>query len=377
MGLFLPVVVSLIWLYILLRLILKLPCRPIGKFVFALILLFIANYHQFTGRFFGTLGAPELPWLVLVILAWAFGAFLVMALLTLLRDLLALLMYKPVPQAAKSISGSARLSVIILGLSVALSVFGVWQAVKVPDVKTIGLQLDDLPPSFNNYRIVQLSDPHATNLLPQSWQAAVVAKANALNPDLIVITGDLADGSVRLRAADVEPLRDLKAVDGVVAIPGNHEYYSDYISWMDKLRGLGLIVLENQHITIDRDQQQLVVAGLTDRQARSFALTPPDLSHALLNAPQAPLILLQHRPDDAERNAKSGVMLQLSGHTHGGQIIGPNILTKIANNGYLSGVYQVGKMKLYVSNGIGLWNGLAIRLGVPAEITQIILKNKD
>jgi hypothetical protein len=116
------------------------------------------------------------------------------------------------------------------------------------------------------------------------------------------------------------------------------------------------------------------VAGLTDRQARSFGLPPPNLQAALDGIPVGmPVILLDHRPGAAPRNAKAGVMLQLSGHTHGGQIRGPDLLVKRANNGFLSGLYQVGPMTLYVSNGTGLWNGLAIRLGRPSEITQIVL----
>ncbi len=378
MGLFLPIVVTLIWLYLLWRLIIKLPIKTTYKIILAAVLLVVANYHQIAGRFFGSFADPELPRVVLIILAWAFGVFLIAALLTLVRDIFALALKKPLPKISHYVSCTSWLQTTILILAVFLSVFGVWQAVKVPNIKTIGLQLANLPPEFNGYRIVQLSDTHATNLLPASWQAKVVARANKLNPDLILISGDLADGLAKARADDIAPLANLSAKDGVIAVPGNHEYYTDYIAIVKALRGVGLTILENQAVTIQRGDASLVIAGLTDRQAKSFALTAPDLSAALADVdPHAPVIVLQHRPDSAAKNAKKGVMLQLSGHTHGGQIIGVNLLTKLANNGYLSGVYQVKNMKLYVSNGTGLWNGLALRLGVPSEITEIILKVPD
>jgi predicted MPP superfamily phosphohydrolase len=160
-----------------------------------------------------------------------------------------------------------------------------------------------------------------------------------------------------------------------LAIPGNHEYYSDYVAWMAAYRALGLTMLENGHVLIKRQDALLAVAGLTDRQAGAFGLPRPDLSAALEGIPAGtPVILLEHRPGDAPANARAGVALQLSGHTHGGQIRGLDLLTKRANNGFVSGLYQVGDMKLYVSNGTGLWNGLAIRLGRPSEITQIVLR---
>ena len=205
--------------------------------------------------------------------------------------------------------------------------------------------------------------------------AAVVAKTNALDPDLIVITGDLADGTPAARAADVQPLHDLKARDGVLAIPGNHEYYADYLGWMRAYRALGLDMLENAHVVIRRGDAALAVAGTTDRQAGPFGQMRPDLTAALEGLdPGVPVILLAHRPGGAAQHAQAGVALQLSGHTHGGQILGPNLLTKWANEGFVSGLYHVGHMLLYVSNGTGLWNGLALRVGVPSEITQIVLR---
>lgn len=364
-----------IWLYLLWRFVWPLPVGPIWRALIALVLFLAAEYHWVTGRYFGTLASPELPQWILIILGWAFGTVLLLGVLILLRDVVGGVVFLAARGAGRAILSGSALGVAVGLLAVALSAIGVWQAVKIPSVKTVDITLPDLPAAFDGYRIVQLTDLHASRLLPQYWQAAVVARADALRPDLIVVTGDLTDGTPQQRAADVRPFRDLKAADGVLAIPGNHEYYSDYLNWMTAYQALGLRVLENQHVLIHRDGAALAVAGLTDRQAGAFGLPKPDLHAALAGVPAGvPVILLEHRPGDARQNAQAGVMLQLSGHTHGGQILGLNLIVRRANNGYVSGLYSVGPMKLYVSNGTGLWNGLAIRLGVPSEITQIVLR---
>ncbi|MGB6007431.1 metallophosphoesterase [Castellaniella sp.] len=377
MGTLLPFVTGAIWLYIVWRFVWPLPFGLAGRVALAAELLLAAQYHQITGRFFGTLGSPELPQWILIGLAWAFGVVLLLALLLLVRDVVGVLVWLPAHGAGRAILQGRAVGLSLGGLALVLSAIGVWQAVKVPGIRTVAVTIPGLPAAFDGYRIVQLTDLHASRLLPQSWQAAVVARADRLDPDLIVITGDLADGTPELRAADVRPLRDLRAKDGVLAIPGNHEYYSDYIRWMQAYRALGLTMMENSHVLIHRDGASLAVAGVTDRQAGAFGLPRPDLKAALQGIPAGtPVILLEHRPGDAPANADAGVALQLSGHTHGGQILGLHFITQWANNGFVSGLYRVGPMTLYVSNGTGLWNGLAIRLGRPSEITQIVLRTK-
>jgi predicted MPP superfamily phosphohydrolase len=377
MGTLLPLVTGAIWLYVLWRFVWPLPCGPACRAALAVALLLAAEYHQITGRFFGTLGFPELPQWILMCLAWAFGVVLLLALLLLLRDVVGMLVWLPARGAGRAILQGRAVGLSIGALALVLSAVGVWQAVKIPGIRTVAVTIPGLPSAFDGYRIVQLTDLHAGRLMPQSWQAAVVAHADRLDPDLIVITGDLADGTPELRAADVRPLRDLRAKDGVLAIPGNHEYYSDYVRWMQAYRAMGLTMMENSHVLIRRDGASLAVAGVTDRQAGAFGLPGPDLKAALQGIPEGtPVILLEHRPGDAPANADAGVALQLSGHTHGGQILGLHFITRWANNGFVSGLYRVGPMTLYVSNGAGLWNGLALRLGRPSEITQIVLRAK-
>jgi predicted MPP superfamily phosphohydrolase len=145
---------------------------------------------------------------------------------------------------------------------------------------------------------------------------------------------------------------------------------------MDHFAAMGMRVLENDHAVLERGGARLVLARVTDLSASHFAHPAPDLPAALRGAPKdAPVILLDHQPREARRAAALGVALQLSGHTHGGMVIGLDRLAARANNGYVSGQYQIGGMILYVNNGTGLWPGFALRLGRPSELTRITLRS--
>jgi predicted MPP superfamily phosphohydrolase len=203
----------------------------------------------------------------------------------------------------------------------------------------------------------------------------VVDRSNALGVNLIVVTGDLIDGPLSARVRDVEPLRDLHAPDGVYVIPGNHEYFFDNEAWMQYFASLGMKRLTNSHSVIERDGAQLVVAGVTDLSAPRAGLPGPDLKQALAGAPaNTPIILLDHQPRNARQAASQGVALQLSGHTHGGMIRPLDLIIARANEGFVSGFYDVDGMQLYVNNGTALWPGFALRLGVPSELTRITLR---
>ncbi|MDR2614215.1 MAG: metallophosphoesterase [Candidatus Accumulibacter sp.] len=369
---------GLICLYIVFRLIPALPWPFAGKCAAALAVLLASQVHLLNRTFFGTLASPEAPFAVVAAVGWLFGALILLAVFLVLKDLGALLFF------ALGKATGVRLSLPIPatwwagGLTVAalgLSAIGVWQAVRVPEVRAVDIVLDRLPVELDGLRLVQLSDLHASRLLAGPWQREVVDKANALEPDLILITGDLVDGTPADRAADVAPLRDLKARLGVLAVPGNHEYYSDYVAWMAAFDELGLRLLRNRHVVIRDQGQALVIAGTTDRNAARFGLPMPDIEAALAGAPKdAVVLLLAHQPREAMKNAEAGVDLQLSGHTHGGQIAGLHFIVQKMNEGFVSGPYRVGAMWLHVSNGTGLWNGFPVRLGRPSEITLITLR---
>lgn len=372
MALAVTFVTLLIWLTVSLRFVALLPLGRAWRVSIALALLPIAEYWLIVNWYFGGFNFMEMPRWAVMALGGALGTLLMLALLLLTRDLLGLLLWR--------LGGHVLLKggALNLALGVGTALLGVWgtaQAVRLPDVKLVEIKVAGLPSAFEGYRIAQLSDLHASPLNRAPWVRGVVERTNALHPDLIVISGDFQDGTVAARADDVRPLADLAAPDGVIGVPGNHEYYTNYPAWMAALRGLGITLLENRHVLVARGGQQLALAGITDPQARAYGQAPPDLRAALAGIPAGvPAIVLSHRPGDAAASARAGAILQLAGHTHGGQIIGIDVATRMANQGFLAGLYPVGAMPLYVSSGTGLWHGLPMRVGHPSEITAITLR---
>ncbi|MET0877113.1 MAG: metallophosphoesterase [Tardiphaga sp.] len=361
------------WLLVVTRFLWPLQLPIAVKFAIALLLLIAAQYHLWSRLSSGSVFAPEFPRAVVMLFNWAFGAIVLLAVMQVVLDaamLLATLLRHGfrVPDGARYAMAAA---------AAVLAAIGVQQAIRVPDLNDIEIAIPNLPSQFDGYTMLQLTDLHISRLFPEAWARAVVEESNALGADLIVITGDLIDGSLAMRRADVEPLRHLRAADGVYVIPGNHEYFFDYRAWMQHYAGLGMRVLENRHAVLDRAGGKLVLAGVTDQSARGTGDPAPDLAAALNGAPAgAPVILLDHQPKAARHAAARSVALQLSGHTHGGMIVGLDRLAAGANAGYVSGRYDVDGMTLYVNNGTGLWPGFALRLGRPSELTRITLRRR-
>lgn len=360
-------------LYVCSRFIVFLPLTKKIKMLLALAVVAGCEFHLLSRIFFGTMFSPELPTPVMFFLGWFFGCIIFLAILLLIRDVL-LLITRHVLRKRLS---SPSLKYGMLAMAAFLSAAGVKEATRVPDVHTVDITLPGLAPEFDGYSLVQLTDLHASRLLTRPWMSAVMDKANALHPDLIVVTGDMADGTVKDRLEDVAPLAQLKAPDGVYAITGNHEYYFNAGEWITAYTQLDLQFLNNSHVRIHRGKASFVLAGVTDDIAAQHGGVAPSLRLALRGTIATDtVILLDHKPLNARLSAAEGVSLQLSGHTHGGMIRGLDLAAAPANNGFISGQYQVGNMILYVSNGAGLWNGFPLRLGRPSEITHIRLHTK-
>ncbi|HIU17207.1 MAG TPA: metallophosphoesterase [Candidatus Avidesulfovibrio excrementigallinarum] len=360
--------------YVLLRFVVPLPCGLVGKLALTVVLIGVSLKLYIYERVGGFLFAPDLPRPVILALEWLYAALLLLALLLLIRDAVALIFY---------LAGRAGLSVRLpfspdvqrVGLALfalALSGFGVFQGLRVPDVHTVEVRIAGLPPQLGGFSLVQLSDLHIGPLLRKDWLQSVVLRTNALTPDVVVLTGDLVDGSPALLQRDMQPLAQLAARHGVYGVTGNHEYFYGVRAWTAVFEKLGVDMLYNEHRTIDVQGAKLVLAGLPDPRAIRSGNTPPDLAKALHGAPSAVRVLLVHQPGAIATGA--AVDLQLSGHTHGGTMFFLKPAVASFNNGLVGGLYDTGKGKIYVSPGTGLWNGFACRIGVPSEITRIILR---
>lgn len=361
------------YLYVLWRFIAPLPLSLRARVIAAACVLVVSKYHLILLVMYGTMFSPEFPHWLVILAQWLFCSFALLFGLLFTCDLISLFLALLKVRLGRRLKDtSVRMVIAVVALS--LSAVGVFQAIKVPDIKQIKMTVDGLPRSFDGLRIVQLSDLHISRAFQQEWVSAVVSKVNKVRPDVVFITGDLIDGDVESRRIDVEPLKNIEAPLGIIVIPGNHEYYFDCNRWLREFQKLNMKVLINSHLVLKRSGEEIVVAGVADEAASSFGMDDPDLRDALNGVdPDRSVILLKHRPQEAGESALAGVALQLSGHTHGGMVRGLDALVAYANQGYVSGHYKVGTMNLYVSNGTGLWNGFLMRLGVASEITEIIL----
>jgi predicted MPP superfamily phosphohydrolase len=241
------------------------------------------------------------------------------------------------------------------------------------EVKEVAVQLARLSPRHTGTTIVQLTDLHVGPTIGRAFIEDIVRRTNALKPDVVAITGDLVDGSVeRLRDA-VAPLGELRATHGVYFVTGNHEYFSGADPWLAELEGLGIRVLRNERVSIGEGTEGFDIAGVHDYGAARLDPTArPDLGRALSGRdPARPVVLLAHQPRAVVEAAKHGVDLQLSGHTHGGQIWPFTYFVKLQQP-YVAGLHQHGLTQIYVSPGTGYW-GPPMRLGTRAEITRLTL----
>lgn len=369
---------AIAYLFIVARVIAPLPIRGRWRILAAAALLPGALYQFWSRVFFGNMWGPEVPFPVAALLGWTFCSFVLLLVFTIIGEVLSMLYWlltrrSAARRGANPPSGTAR-RLATLVLAFGLGGFGFIQATRLPEVHRVDLAVKNLPAELEGFKMVQLSDLHISKLFQQDWVQGVVERTNAIDADLIVVTGDFIDGSVEARREDVAPLAQLKARHGVIGIPGNHEYYFDYGAWKTRLEELGVRMLTNQHAVVEHGNAQLTVAGIADAVAARYGYEGPDLPKALEGAPaDAPIVLLAHRPAGAAGHAQAGVAVQLSGHTHGGMVIGMEPVFGPPNEGYLTRGYRVGDMQLYVSNGTGLWMGFPIRLGIPSEITEFVL----
>lgn len=262
-----------------------------------------------------------------------------------------------------------------LGLAVGLGVYALWNGQRPVHVRPVTVYLKKWPAALDGMKLAQLSDIHIGPMLGHEWLQRLVRQVNALHPDLVAITGDLVDGSVADLAEHVEPLRDLHSRLGTFFVTGNHEYYSGVTEWCAFLQTLGITVLRNRHVTLTLENSQFDLAGVDDHASHHFPGEGADLQAALAGRDASrPVILLAHQPVAMHNAAGMGVDLQLSGHTHGGQLWPFRYLVYLQQP-VAHGLFQheADDLQLYVSAGTGFW-GPPMRLGTRAEITLLTLR---
>ena len=340
------IVVFVLVIYTVLRFVLPLRAAWPAKAALSVFIVAAAFKQQFFTHVGGHFFSPELPKLVIEGYTAAFVALAVLFALTLCRD-----------------------------LSLAVGVYGVYEAQRQPRIVEREAAFAELPPEFDGYRIIHLSDLHISASRKAPWTAELVRRIAGLEPDMILMTGDFIDGTVEARRGDVEPLAGLRARDGVFGVLGNHEYYFGWREWTARLEELGADILFDEHRVIRRGDAALAVAGLPDGYSARYGGGAPDARRAIEGAPEgAFVILMDHRPGNARANAAAGADLQLSGHTHGGMVWGLARVIAKYNGGFVNGWYDVDGMKLFVSPGTGIWNGFLTRIGVPSELTVLTLR---
>jgi len=268
------------------------------------------------------------------------------------------------------------LSIGIITTTGASTLVGLYNARKGPTIMRSNVSLNGLGKNLNGLTIAQISDLHVGPTIKEGYVEGVVNQVNELNPDIIAITGDLVDGSVKYLAKHVEPLKDLHANVGKYFVTGNHEYYSGVDRWLDKTDQLGLTNLIDNHEIITKENDSITIGGVTDY--RSSTIKPDhksDANKAFYGAPKdIPKILLAHQPWSIFNAHEAGTNLQLSGHTHGGQFWPFTYAVRMANP-YTAGLHNHNGTWIYVNRGTGYW-GPPMRLGVNSEITLVTLEQK-
>ena len=319
--------------------------------------------------------ADRLAWVGLLCM----GLFSSLLVLTALRDVMlaavwvaATLGWSPAQALLPGMRAGCALAVPVVALLV--TVLGFWNARRTARVVRVDVPVAALPAALEGFTVAQITDIHVGPTIKQHYLQAIVRKVNALEADMVAITGDLVDGKVHELADHVAPLAQLRSRHGSFFVTGNHEYYSGAHAWMAELRRLGVRVLMNEHVVLQQNQAAVVLAGVADFHADRFDPSHRSDPHAAIAG--APLdagvrLLLAHQPRSAFEAAKAGFDVQLSGHTHGGQFWPWNLFVPLQQP-FTAGLRRLQDLWVYTSRGTGYW-GPPKRFGAPSEITLLRL----
>jgi hypothetical protein len=272
--------------------------------------------------------------------------------------------------------GRSRIVTAVVALTaLVLLLWGYAEAMRVSRVRRVDVTLPRLGAGLDGLRVVLLTDTHYGPINRAKWSRGVVDAVNRLDADIVAHTGDIADGEVAQRREQAAPLGDVRARLARVYVTGNHEYFSGAQGWVEHMASLGWEALHNRHVVVERDGARLVVAGVDDRTAAGSGVPGHHADHAAALAgadEDLPVLLLAHQPQQIGAAVAHGVDLQLSGHTHGGQIWPFHYLVRL-DQPVLQGLSRHGgRTQLYTSRGTGFW-GPPFRIFAPSEITVLTL----
>ena len=345
-------------------------------------LVLAAALGKFT--FFAVAGGdgfnPDLPAWLIWFCGWAYAAAIMLtgfAVVCAAADGVMRLCRHPVSLRTKRIR-----TVFLAASACAISLWGTYAGVCIPSVNRIEVAYRDLPPEFDGYRIVHLSDLHCSTAARRERFERIVDCVNGLEPDLVAITGDFVDGMVRDRKGDLAPIAGIRAKDGVYGCTGNHEAYWELHAWRKALDEFGIVFPEDVGArVVRRGGASIAIGGMPDPVLDDFESVKfaGGASGCFAGVPRdAFRIFLFHRPfTGAAGSGAADVKLQLSGHTHGGAVPILRILVAAVNEWHVRGLYEFEPGRfLHVSPGTGQWAGFPLRLLNPAEITEIVLRRK-
>jgi predicted MPP superfamily phosphohydrolase len=271
---------------------------------------------------------------------------------------------------------SRVVAVAVAAVSLVLMLWGYAEAMRVPRIKRVDVTVPRLGTGLDGVRVVLLTDTHYGPINRVRWSAGVVAAVNELDADIVCHTGDIADGTVAERREQAAPLGTVRARLARTYVTGNHEYFGEADGWLDHMRQLGWEPLHNRHIVVERAGARLVVAGVDDATAAGSGRAGHRADHAAALAgadPALPVLLLAHQPKQIGAAMAHGVDLQISGHTHGGQIWPFHLLVRL-DQPTVRGLSRHGaRTQLYTSRGTGFW-GPPLRIFAPSEITVLTLR---
>lgn len=333
-----------------------------GKAVWAIVLLACCSKFLVFGELGGHAFHPDLPAAVIWTWNWAYSGALTLCVLSLVIFI-----------------RFRCWGIVLPVLAWTIALAGVVNGLLPPSVREVELTYADLPAELDGYRIVQLSDFHVSSAA-RAWRTReIVARANALKPDLVCLTGDYADGRVTAVGRELAPIAGLQARDGVWAVTGNHEYYlgKDVAAWRELYAQWGIRFLVNDCVF---PRPTLALGGVNDLRSGDLmgpcANDFPDVGKTFSSATNGEFrVLLQHQPIMAHANVEGhGVRLQLSGHTHGGIMPVFRALVSQHNGGFVRGLYEFPHGRLYVNAGCGQWPGFPIRFFTPSEIVLVTLR---